>query len=52
MTTYQSFMLSVCFGVAAGSVISGWVIIVKSAIDKIRERQRNRKEETEQISVE
>lgn len=52
MTTYQSFMLSVCFGVAAGFVISGWVIIVKSAIDKIREKRRKHKEKAEQISEE
>lgn len=50
MTTYQNLMLSVCFGVAAGFVISGWVIIVKSAVDKIMEKRRKRKEKTEQIS--
>ncbi len=47
MTTYQSFMLSTCFGVAEGIVIAGWVIIVKGWIDEFREKRRKRKEEQE-----
>jgi hypothetical protein len=40
-------MLSTCFGVAAGIVIAGWVIIVKGWIDEFREKRRKRKEEQE-----
>ncbi len=31
MTTYQSMMLSVCFGVSMGWLLSGLVLIVKSS---------------------
>ncbi|MCI2061747.1 MAG: hypothetical protein LKJ83_03140 [Eubacteriaceae bacterium] len=44
MTTYQSFMLSTCFGVATGIVIAGWFFIIKDWIEKIKEKCRKRKD--------
>lgn len=38
MTTYQSMMLSVCFGVSMGWLLSGLVLIVKEFISSIKRK--------------
>ncbi len=43
MTGYQNFMLSICFGVAAGIVLLGWWFTVKDLYQKIKVRNHKRK---------
>ena len=44
MTTCESIMLSLCSGVATGTVIANLIIIIQSAIEKLREKRKKKKQ--------
>ena len=52
MTTYQSMMLSVCFGATVGFLISGLVLSIKYLIEDHREKKRLAKEAKEKEASE
>ena len=47
MTTFESFMLSICFGAVVGSLIGNVVCIIKWTIDEHKEKKRQRAREAE-----
>ena len=46
MTTVQSMMLSVCFGVVMGTLIANVGFLIKCAIDTHKEKKRKKNEES------
>lgn len=46
MTTVQSMMLAVCFGVVMGTFIGNVVFLIKCAIDDHKEKKRKEKEKS------
>ena len=48
MTTYQSLMLSVCFGATVGMMLSNFFIIIKYAIEEHKEKKCRKVREKEQ----
>jgi MFS superfamily sulfate permease-like transporter len=47
MTTVQSMMLSVCFGVVVGTLIAEVVLMMRFALEDHKEKKRKRKEKEE-----
>ena len=46
MTTIQSMMLSVCFGAVMGMFLADVGFLIKCAIDKHKEKKREKNEES------
>ena len=44
MTTYETIMLSVCFGAVMGTFIGNLIILIKYGIDEIREKRKKKKQ--------
>lgn len=47
MTTVQSMMLSICFGAVMGMFIAEVIFIIRCAIEKYKEKKRERMEKKE-----
>ena len=42
MTTYETIMLSVCFGAVIGAFIGNLIVIIKWAVDDRKEKKRRK----------
>ena len=47
MKTYETIMLSVCFGAVVGTMIGNYIFIIKCAIEERKEKKRKKALEQE-----
>ena len=48
MTSFETIMLSVCFGAVVGTMIGNYIFIIKCSIDEHKEKKRKKALEQEQ----
>lgn len=48
MTTWQSMMLSVCFGATVGMMLGSFLCLIRLTIQEHREKKRRKKEQKQE----